>query len=72
MPQPDAVKSFLNRPKAMVWFVAVGAVILGIALLKAIADSRAKIYRCPYCNLVIKKNQATCPRCRRSISWGGI
>lgn len=56
----------------MAWVAALGAVILGVALLKAIFDSDAKIYRCPYCNLVIAKNTIICPRCRRQISWGGI
>ena len=55
----------------MSWVAALGAVILGVVLLKAIFDSDTKIYRCPYCNLVIRRNMTPCPRCRRPISWGG-
>ena len=56
----------------MIWIAAAGAVILGIALLKAIVDSDTKIYRCPYCNLVVKRNMRVCPRCRNQISWGRV
>lgn len=56
----------------MAWVAALGAVILGVVLLKAIFDSDTKIYRCPYCNLVIAKNTTICPRCRQRISWGGV
>jgi len=52
----------------MAW-VVVGALILGGLLLKAIVDSDTKIYRCPYCNLVIKNNTTNCPRCRKPIGW---
>ena len=55
---------------AMAWVVAAGAVLLGIAIAKALVDSRSKIYRCPYCNLVLKKNATPCPRCGRPIAWG--
>ncbi|WP_179365322.1 hypothetical protein [Nitrosarchaeum sp. AC2] len=51
-----------------VW-IALGAVLLGALLLKAIFDPNTKIYRCPHCNLVIQKNTAICPRCRTQLSW---
>ena len=53
----------------MAWVAAIGAVILGAALLKAVFDSDAKIYRCPYCNLVLTRNTSVCPRCRNRIIW---
>ena len=52
----------------MSW-VAIGAVILGGILLKAIVDSNTKIYRCPYCNLVLQKNKSVCPRCKNDVGW---
>ena len=56
----------------MAWVVAAGAVVLGLALLKAIVDSDSKIYRCPYCNLVVQRNTKRCPRCGNYISWSGV
>ena len=56
----------------MSWIAVAGAILLGAVLLKAIVDSDAKIYRCPYCNLVIRKNAHVCPRCGQQISWGGV
>ena len=52
----------------MSW-AAVGAIILGALLLKAILDPDTKIYRCPNCNLVLVKNKPRCPRCGTSIGW---
>jgi len=52
----------------MSW-AAVGAIILGAILLKAILDPNTKIYRCPTCNLVIIKNTPQCPRCKTSLGW---
>ncbi|WOV92388.1 MAG: hypothetical protein R1F52_04505 [Candidatus Nitrosoabyssus spongiisocia] len=54
----------------MSWVAAIGALILGAVLLKAIFDPGTEIYRCPYCNLVIKKYTSACPRCKRMIGWG--
>ena len=54
---------------AMAWVAVAGAVMLGIAIAKALIDSKNKIYRCPYCNLVLKKNVARCPRCGQPIAW---
>ncbi len=51
----------------MSWVATAGAIILGIVLLKAIFDPDTKIYRCPYCNLVITRNKQVCPRCKHSI-----
>ena len=56
----------------MAWVAVAGAIVLGAAILKAIVDSDAKIYRCPYCNLVIQKNTRQCPRCRNLLSRGGV
>ena len=53
---------------SMSW-AAIGAIILGAAILKAIVDSNSKINRCPYCNLVIRENQTPCPRCKNSVGW---
>lgn len=53
----------------MAWVAVAGAVMLGIAIAKALIDSKNKIYRCPYCNLVLKKNVARCPRCGQPIAW---
>jgi len=52
----------------MSW-AAIGAIILGAVLLKAILDPNTKIYRCPNCNLVLTKNTSQCPRCRTSLGW---
>ena len=52
----------------MAW-VALGAAILGVVLLKAILDPETKIYRCPNCNLVIKPNRRNCPRCKINLKW---
>jgi len=52
----------------MSW-VALGALILGGLLLKALVDSDTKIYRCPHCNLVLTKNKAVCPRCKNAVGW---
>ena len=52
----------------MSW-AALGALILGGLLLKAIIDSDTNIYRCPHCNLVLRKNTLVCPRCKNSVGW---
>jgi rRNA maturation endonuclease Nob1 len=50
-------------------WTALGMLILGYLLLKALFDPETKIYRCPTCNLVIDKNRYTCPRCGTHLSW---
>ncbi len=55
----------------MSW-VAIGAIFLGLLLLKAIFDPTTQIYKCPNCNLTITKNTSTCPRCKQGISWHGV
>lgn len=50
-------------------WIALGALILGALLLKAIFDPNTQIYRCPTCNLVIQKNTLFCPRCSTQLSW---
>ena len=52
----------------MSW-AAVGAIILGVLLLKAIFDPNTKVYRCPRCALVIQKGTLACPRCRTQLRW---
>lgn len=54
-------------------FLAVlgGLILLGI-VLKAIFDPNENAYRCPTCNLVLKKNQTPCPRCHTVIDWSGL
>jgi len=52
----------------MSWAI-IGAIILGAVILKSIIDSNSKIYRCPYCNLVIQKGKTPCPRCRNQVGW---
>lgn len=51
-------------------WVALGAILLGALLLKAIVDPKTTIYRCPNCNLVIQKNSLICPRCKTQLQWG--
>lgn len=53
----------------MAWVAAAAALILGAVILKSAYDSNSKIYRCPYCNLVIKKGTISCPRCKREMGW---
>jgi len=52
----------------MSW-AALGAILLGILLLKAIFDPDTNIYKCPKCGLTISENKAVCPRCGQGISW---
>ena len=52
----------------MSW-AAVGAIILGALLLKAILDPNTRIYRCPNCSLVIMRGTRQCPRCRTFLDW---
>ena len=54
--------------RTMAW-VAIAAIILGAVILKSIINSDTKIHRCPYCNLVLRKNQTPCPRCRNQVGW---
>lgn len=52
----------------MSW-AALGAIILGGLLLKAIFDSDTTVHRCPYCNLVLQKGKTPCPRCKNVVVW---
>lgn len=52
----------------MSW-AALGAIILGVLLLKAIFDPNTKVYKCPTCSLVIAKGTLVCPRCRTQLRW---
>jgi len=52
----------------MSW-AGVAAIILGLVILKSIFDPDTKIYRCPYCNLVLQKGKTKCPRCRNQVGW---
>jgi len=52
----------------MSW-TALGALILGLLLLKAIFDPNTNIYKCPVCGLVIQRNTPACPRCRTQLAW---
>jgi len=52
----------------MSW-VAFGALLLGLLLLKALFDPDTTVYRCPYCNLVIAKHTTPCPRCGNQVGW---
>ena len=52
----------------MSW-AALGALILGILLLRAIFDPNTNIYKCPTCGLVIARYTRICPRCRTQIVW---
>ena len=49
--------------------IASGAAILGGALLKALFDRNTNIYRCPHCNLVVRKETFQCPRCGTFLDW---
>ncbi|MCK4364845.1 MAG: hypothetical protein KAW45_02215 [Thermoplasmatales archaeon] len=49
-----------------------GAAILGGLLLKALFDRSTNIYRCPTCNLVVRKGVYRCPRCRTFLDWSTI
>lgn len=53
----------------MAWVLVVAAVVLGVGLLKAVFDPDEKIYRCPTCNIVIRKNIKICPNCRTQLEW---
>lgn len=46
-----------------------GAAIFGAILFKALFDRGTKIYRCPVCNLVVRKNTPVCPRCGSHLRW---
>jgi lipopolysaccharide biosynthesis regulator YciM len=52
--------------------IAIGAVILGALLAKAIFDRNAHGYRCPRCNLTIRKYTNPCPRCHTELNWKGV
>jgi len=52
--------------------IAIAAVILGALLLKAIFDRNAHGYRCPRCNLIIRRYANPCPRCRTELDWRGV
>ena len=52
--------------------IIIGALILGLLLLKSIADRQTQVYRCPICSLVIRKNTEACPRCYTVLSWQGV
>jgi rubrerythrin len=52
----------------MSW-AALGALLLGLLLLKAIFDPNTNIYKCPNCGLTIAKNTPVCPRCRTGLAW---
>lgn len=52
----------------MAW-IAAAAIVLGAVILKSAYDANSKIYRCPYCNLVITKGKTPCPRCKRGMDW---
>ena len=49
--------------------IVFGALVLGVVLLKAIFDKDEKVYRCPVCNLTLKKGETPCPRCKTHIKW---
>ena len=52
----------------MSW-TAIGAIVLGYFLLKAIFDSDANVYRCPNCNLVVRQGATKCSRCKTPFEW---
>jgi len=52
--------------------IAIAGLILGALLLKAIFEPNAHGYRCPECNLVIRKYANPCPRCRTELDWTGV
>jgi len=52
----------------MSW-AGLAAILLGYLILKAIFDPETKIYRCPTCNLVVKKFSRQCLRCKTSLEW---
>ena len=52
--------------------IVLGAVILGLLLLKSIFNRNAQGYRCPICDLVIAKNTGFCPRCHTQLDWRGV
>ena len=52
--------------------IVVGAVILGLLLLKSIVNRQSRGYRCPECGLVIRKNASPCPRCHTVLDWEGV
>ena len=52
--------------------VAIAGLILGALLLKAIFDRNAHGYRCPKCNLIIRKYANLYPRCRTELDWRGV
>jgi len=46
-----------------------GVFVLGCTLLKALFFRNTFIYRCPECNLVIRKNAFMCGRCDTLFDW---
>ena len=49
-----------------------GMTVLAWNLLKSLFRRDTLIYRCPECNLVIRKYDEKCFRCKEIIDWGGI
>ena len=49
-----------------------GAMRLGWLLIKSLFIRSTLIYRCPECNLVVRKATSTCVRCDTVLDWKGI
>ena len=52
--------------------IASGVAILGGLILKALFNRNTRVYRCPTCGLVVRKQTVRCPRCGTFIDWRDI
>lgn len=52
--------------------IAIGVGVLAWSLLKALFNPDVEVYRCPECNLVIRKYTDPCIRCGTELDWKGI